>query len=157
MSGRPPIGKQAMTAAERQRRRRKKLSAEKSVAAKKAIRAAHRAKAAKRYLPTPPGVTYWDRITVLLPDGTTKEILSPFTKPLAACQWNLDSDDIFALLAELVQLARMRDLDVESFVTKECHKKLSRMTGGLMVSGKPPGPKEQRDNQHVVDILTGQA
>jgi hypothetical protein len=110
MSGRPPIGKKAMTAAERQRRRRKTLAKQKTSIATKAIRAMARQKTADDYIPAPPGITYWSRCEVRLVDGTLKTILEPKTKPLAACDTNLDDDDVLALIRRLGTMAKQRGL-----------------------------------------------
>jgi len=105
MSGRPPIGKKAMTAAERQRRRRKGLAAQKSADVTKAIRAKARQKTAETYIPTPPGITYWRYCEVRLADGALKKVAAPETKPLAACHTDLDADDILALIRRLGTMA----------------------------------------------------
>ena len=72
-----------MTPAERQRRRRAKLT-------KKALaqmsNSERRKKQLGTYIPMPPGITYWRYVEVQLTDGTTKRIVMPETKPLAACE-----------------------------------------------------------------------
>jgi hypothetical protein len=110
MTGRPPIGKKAMSAAERQRRRRKKQAGEKSAAVKKALRGIAKQKTAARYIPMPPGITYWRYCEVRLADGTLKKVAAPETKPLAACDTDLDEDDILALIRRLGTMAKQRGL-----------------------------------------------
>jgi hypothetical protein len=56
--GRKPIGKKAMTAVERQQRRRKRLRKEKLKLGTKALKEKKRLKAAQDYIPAPPGSTY---------------------------------------------------------------------------------------------------
>ncbi|HJZ89692.1 MAG TPA: hypothetical protein VKE40_02395 [Gemmataceae bacterium] len=67
--GRKPVGKKAMTDAERQRRRRKRLRKEKLKLGKKALREQERLKAAEEYIPTPPGVTYFRELVVQTAEG----------------------------------------------------------------------------------------
>ena len=72
--GRPPIGKKAMTAAERQRRRRKKAAKVKTLAQMKLWATKKREEYAKDYTPAPPGITYWRYRQVRMPDNT----ISPY-------------------------------------------------------------------------------
>src|SRR5436190_16722080 len=109
--GRPTIFKKgAMTATERQRRRRKKLAAARSDAVKNAYRKKWRDEAALAYVPMPPGITYYEQITVRLADGSMRPVMVPKTKPLAACRNDLDDDDVLALLRQLDQMASRRGL-----------------------------------------------
>jgi hypothetical protein len=108
--GRPPIGKKAMTPAERQRRRRKKLAKKKSHAIAKKLGLQKRAKLAALYNPVPPGITYWRYRRVRLADGTLSHIPWAETKPLAACRQDLDAGDIFALIRRLSTIARDRGI-----------------------------------------------
>ena len=76
---RAPIGKRAMTPAERQqkrRKRRKRLKKEKLALGRKAERQRQLLKAADDYLPTPPGITYWRKVTVVTPQGE-RDVWSP--------------------------------------------------------------------------------
>lgn len=96
--GRPPILKRgAMTAAERQRRRRRRLKKEQRERVGKATAARHRDEQAEKYIPYPPGITYWEKVRVQTAEGE-REIFPPTTKPLAACRRDLDDNDIAALL-----------------------------------------------------------
>jgi hypothetical protein len=106
--GRPPIGKKPMSAAERQRRRLKRIARAASAEVRKAKAARARDKAALAYMPMPPGITYWRKVTVADPDGNPREIWSADTKPLAAIEGSLDDDDVLALLRRLGRIARGR-------------------------------------------------
>jgi hypothetical protein len=110
MTGRPPLGKQAMTAAERQRRRRKKLAKQKSSNQAKALRAIARQKNADSYMPVPPGITFWRRAKVRLDDGCIMETSLPIQKPLASCETTLDDDDVLALIRRLGAVAKRRGI-----------------------------------------------
>ena len=97
--GRPPIRKRAMTDAERQQRRRKKLRRERSDEIKKKHRAIARDKQAESYIPMPPGITHWETVVVQTAEGE-REIFAPKTRPLAAFN-SLEDVDIEALLKQL--------------------------------------------------------
>lgn len=99
-----------MTPAERQRRRRKLLVSKQSAAVAKALRAKARQKAAEKYIPAPPGITYWEKVEVTLPSGEHKVIYTPTTKPLAACETMLDDDDVIALVRRLGSVATERGI-----------------------------------------------
>jgi hypothetical protein len=96
--GRPPIRKKgAMTAADRQRRRRKpsRERAEQIL---------------KQYIPMPPGISYWDQVEVETPEGPRK-VWTPRVKPLASIAHNeLTDEEILELLRQLKALARQRNL-----------------------------------------------
>ncbi len=109
MVGRKPLGKRAMTPAERQARRRARLRRELEGAAKVGKRAAARDRAHAAYISAPPGITYWAAVEVAR-DGTTREIMAPNTRPLAACENDLTDDDVLALLAQLQKIASNRGL-----------------------------------------------
>jgi hypothetical protein len=107
---RPPIGKRAMTPAERQRRRRKKLRKEKLALGSRAENERRRLKAAETYMLMPPGITYWREVEVLTADGPRK-ILTPTTKPLPSLQVSdLDDSDVIQLLRQLTRAAIARGL-----------------------------------------------
>ena len=108
--GRKPIGKRAMTPAERQARRRAKLRKEASKAVSAGKRRAARDKANARYIPYPPGITYYEAVTVTLQDGGKREIWTPKTRPLAACHTDIADDDVLALLEQLNAIAKERGL-----------------------------------------------
>src|SRR3954471_17827490 len=97
--GRTPIGKRAMTPAERQRRRRARLAKEHKAVISQRLRFKRREETALNYAPTPPGVTYWTPLVVDTPDGP-RSIFSPTTKPLAACAQDLDDDDVMDLFRQ---------------------------------------------------------
>ncbi len=108
--GRPPVGKKAMTPAERQRRRRKNLKrAERSERERAAIARA-RYESDKAYIPYPPGVHYWERLRVTTESGAIVEIWSPKRKPLAAIHDGLDDEAVLALLDQLHGIAKKRGL-----------------------------------------------
>jgi hypothetical protein len=107
--GRPPIGKRAMTPAERQRRRRAKVAKGHKAEIGRRLWFKHREQAAMNHVPAPPGITYWTQVTVQTPDGE-KPIFSPTTRPLAACAADLDDDDVMALLVQVTELAKQRNL-----------------------------------------------
>lgn len=112
---RPTVGKQAMTPAERQQRRRKRLKAERAAETKKVERAKRRAKNTDLYIPMPPGVTYWQQVTVITPDGE-HTVWAPKTRPLAACDSDLEDRDVLALLSQLRSIAEARGLDIRTEV-----------------------------------------
>ena len=108
--GRTPIGKKAMTDAERQQRSRAKAKKATLAVGHKAEREKRLAKAAERYIPMPPGVTYWETIE-LHPGANTIRIWQPTTRPLAAMAIaQLEDDDIVSLLAMLSKEAKRRGL-----------------------------------------------
>lgn len=108
--GRPPIGKRAMTPAERQQRRRKRLAKEKAAVASKAKKSRAREKAAAAYIPTPPGITYWTKVTVQTDDGE-REIWTPRSKPAAVIEpGDLDDIDLLAAWRHITRLAISRGL-----------------------------------------------
>lgn len=106
--GRKPVGKKAMTAAERQRRRRKRLRSAKLKLGKKALRQKKLLEAGEQYIPTPPGVTYWRRVTIRTVDGD-RTFWQPTTRPLAAMAWGeLTDADLDALREHLDREVRKR-------------------------------------------------
>lgn len=107
--GRPPIGKRAMSDAERQRRRRARLAKEHKTVIARKLRFKQREEAAVNYVPTPPGVTYWTQVVIETPCGP-KAIFSPTTRPLAACAADLEDEDVLALLQQVTHLAKSRRL-----------------------------------------------
>ena len=106
---RPPIGKRAMTTAERQRRRRAKLAKDHKTEIARRLRFKRREEAAMNHVPAPSGITYWTRVMVQTPDGDMP-IFCPVTKPLATCAADLDDDDVMALLIRVTELAKERGL-----------------------------------------------
>ncbi len=110
--GRKTIGKKPMTPAERQRRRRKRLKADRSDEVRKKSAAKARDERALAYNPMPPGVTVWRVVRVKAREEV--EIWQPATRPLAAFQDGLEDDDILALLRDLRILAAERGLSPDS-------------------------------------------
>ncbi|OAI51860.1 hypothetical protein AYO44_16875 [Planctomycetaceae bacterium SCGC AG-212-F19] len=108
--GRKPKGRKAMTDAERQRRRRKRLRSEKLKLGRKAERQKKWLKTAGDYIPTPPGITYWEKVTIRTTDGE-RTLWQPKTRPAAAVEWNDAEDtDVLAVLEATLQEARRRSL-----------------------------------------------
>src|SRR3954451_6636820 len=101
--GRSPIGKKAMTPAERQRRRRAKLAkTHKAVIARK-LRLKRRGKAANEFsLPEPPGLTLWRWVWH---EETQMRICIPITRPLPAVAQRLEDDEVLDLLHQLRDIA----------------------------------------------------
>jgi hypothetical protein len=66
-------------------------------------------KVAESYLPAPPGITHWCRVTVTTPEGE-QQVWVPKTKPLAVCENQLEDDEVTGLLAHLAALAIKRGL-----------------------------------------------
>jgi hypothetical protein len=65
-------------------------------------------KAVSEYIPMPPGITYWEQVTVR--SGVEQTILQPTTKPLAACELHLTDEDVLALWVQITRLMRERKL-----------------------------------------------
>ena len=136
--GRPPIGKKAMTPAERQARRRKRLDKEAGAAVAKAKRAKRLAEEAERYIPYPPGVTYWQQVNVAVQDEREVLVWRPETRPLAACQSTIENEDVLALLKQLARMAAVRDILLaaeQAFHDGVESRKDPMASGGLMVFG----------------------
>ena len=72
--GRKPVGKRAMTPAERQARRRKRLRKEHSVEVRRRKRLMREEKIALAHKPMPPGITYYRKVAV---SGASGRSLSP--------------------------------------------------------------------------------
>src|ERR1700756_3776800 len=83
--GRKPIGKKAMTDAQRQESRRKRLRKEKLKLGAKAEKEKKRLKNGDNYIPTPPGITYYVKVRV---EG--RDLWAPTTQPLASMKWDED-------------------------------------------------------------------
>ena len=103
--GRKPIGRRAMTPVERQRRHRKRLRKEKTAHALKIEAARQRQISAEKYIPYPPGITYYEKVSVITPEGE-QTIFVPKTRPLAACRDDLEDEDVVALLDQLEKIAK---------------------------------------------------
>ena len=143
--GRPSIGTRAMTAAERQQRRRKILDAEKSVVVRKAQRAKRRAEEAERYIPYPPGVTYWHKVNVAVQDEREILVWRPETRPLAACQASIENEDVLALLRQLGRMAAVRGIlptAEQAFRDGVESRKDPMASGGFMVFEAARGPEK---------------
>ena len=110
--GRNPIGKKPMTPAERQRRRRKRLKANRSDEVRKKSAAKAREERALAYIPMPPGITVW--YLKRMRAREEQEIWQPRTRPLAAFQDGLEDDDILSLLRDLRILAAERGLSPDA-------------------------------------------
>ena len=107
---RKPIGKAAMTPAERQRRRRKRLKAEQLKTATAAERRRRRLKNAAAYIPMPPGVTYWRKVAVVTPEGE-REVLAPTTQPYPSLALaDFEDAEVVVLLRALAREADRRRL-----------------------------------------------
>ncbi len=110
--GRNSIGKKPMTPAERQRRRRKRLKADRSAEVRKKSAAKARDERALQYNPMPPGITVWFKKRIRANEEF--EAWIPRTRPLAAFQDGLEDDDILSLLRDLRILAAERGLSLDS-------------------------------------------
>jgi hypothetical protein len=106
MGRRPIFKKGAMSDAERQRRRRKKLRRQRTAEIVKRERWQRRAKNTKNLVPYPPGITRWRKVEIK--PGIT--ISQAVTQPLAACWRDLTNEEISALLIQLIRLAIRRGL-----------------------------------------------
>ena len=108
--GRKPVGKKAMTDAQRQARRRKKLrkaqlklggtilQQEKQ---KKKLKAAK----ATDYIPVPPGITYWRQIKCACGGWYWQ----PKTQPLPAMNWEeLSEEELSEVAAKAIYALKMR-------------------------------------------------
>lgn len=114
--GRPPIGKKAMSAAERQKRHRKKQKREFSALAKKAAQQKARLEAAKHDKPMPPGFHVWRRRTVNTPDGET-DIWVSDERPFASTDLSLVENIDLGVLGALLQAeATKRGLQLNDLV-----------------------------------------
>jgi hypothetical protein len=111
---RQPLGKRAMAPAERQQKRRKRLRKEKLATGHKAEKQRRLLKAAADFMPMPPGITYWRKVTVTTPE-LEREVWTPTTQPLAAIDMHdglsvLADEDISRLLQALLEEAAKRGL-----------------------------------------------
>ena len=148
--GRKPVGKRAMTPAERQARRRKRLRKERSVEVRHREGLIRREKRALAhiYIPMPPGITYWRYVTVLTDEGE-REVVAPTTRPLATCGTDLEDDEIHSLIRQLRRIARQRGLAIEpeGEVVDETHASLNQVgdvdrakipsRGGVLIGPRP--------------------
>jgi hypothetical protein len=99
--GRPTLFKKgALTPAERQKRHRKKLKAERSGEVRKRIANRQREEEALQYLPAPPGITYYREVTIR-PEHVGRTVWRPTRRPLARCDNYLEDEEIIGLLCEL--------------------------------------------------------
>jgi hypothetical protein len=106
--GRKPVGKKAMTDAERQRRRRKKLRKEKLKLGRKAEKERKRLEAAKKYIPVPPGITYWVEVEV-----NGRKLWQPKTQPLPSMRWEeLREEDLRYLIERAREELECRRLGI---------------------------------------------
>lgn len=113
MAGRNPIGKKAMTPAERQARRRKKIAKADSAAVAKMKHAQSRTKAAKTFEAMPPGINVWRRIKVMGADGEPMEIWSAKQRPLTSMRvGDLQDEDLMSLTRSLLAEMNRRSLDL---------------------------------------------
>ena len=108
--GHKAIGRKAMTAAERQARRRKRLRKTRATELNHKLRLQARDARALAYIPMPPGITYWVTVKVKTPADEITEVWSPRTRPLAAIAVDLTDEDVRALLKQITDLARKRKL-----------------------------------------------
>ena len=63
---------------------------------------------AEQYIPYPPGITYWRKVT--LRAGETTEIMQPKTQLLPSIAGDLEDDEVRSLLEQITKLARKRGL-----------------------------------------------
>jgi hypothetical protein len=110
--GRPTIFKKgALTPAERQKRHRAKIRRQEHALGKQAFIEDKRKRLAalgQGYIPAPPGITYWRRMTVITPQGERK-VYAPVTQPLASIATaELRDVDIAALIHVLQREQRVR-------------------------------------------------
>ena len=57
---------------------------------------------AETFIPTPPSITYWRCVTVR-PGDAERKIMQPITKPLPACERDLDDEEVVVLLKQIVR------------------------------------------------------
>ena len=148
--GRPPIGKKAMSPAQRQRRRRKTLKKAEKTEQQRATAARARYEREKQYRPMPPGVYYWKELEVRDAENNIVKIWRPHCRPLAACHEHLEDEDILALLDELHGMARDRGLDLRHlppYPSVVRHLEDESMTLSGLPRSSRPGP--------TLDILSG--
>jgi hypothetical protein len=107
---RNPIGKQAMTDAERQARRRRKLQQKADAALTRRERLRKREQNAKDFQPMPPGITYWRRVTLRV--DRDAEVWQPLTRPLPACDNALEDDEVVTLIRQLHRVAYERGITI---------------------------------------------
>jgi hypothetical protein len=148
--GRPPIGKKAMTDAERQKRRRKKLAAEASAEVQKFRKAQKRAQAAKGIFPAPPGISYWRFIDI--EPGVRTTISQPTTLPFAQCELDLEPDDLLALIGQLAGRARQLGIEAEALQAFRDGPRPGLGKAGLMV---PEDLAQAGPDQVTYDLLSG--
>jgi hypothetical protein len=101
--GRKPVGKKAMTDAQRQQRHRARTKVRlvaKGAKWDKAERRKRRlAKLGEQIVPAPPGITYWREVAVTGPEGEAKMIWTPVTQPAASVMLHeLSNGEIEGLL-----------------------------------------------------------
>ena len=135
-----------MTAAERQRRHRARVRREQLAASVPARIEAHRKrlrKLGKDYIPAPPGITYWQTMTVITPQGE-QQIQTPMTRPLASIELSELSDkDIAALLYVLqTEQERRRKGAEDSAATRRSFEQLFRVKPGTTAYVGPYVPPE---------------
>ncbi len=109
--GRKPIGKLAMTAAQRQRKRRRKLKGKRSAELRAKDAARRREKMLEGYIPSPPGITYWKHVEIR-PEHVGRQICQPATRPLASCQNELSNEDVIALIQRLYRQCQRRGIPI---------------------------------------------
>ena len=88
-----------MTAAERQRRRRKKLRAQQPAEVRQKLVKRSRDKHALKYMPMPPGITRWHQVTIS--PGQEVTIWQPEPVPLPMFDNELDDAEIIYVLGLL--------------------------------------------------------
>jgi hypothetical protein len=116
--GRPTLFKRgAMTAAERQKRHRKRNRKQRTDEVVRMERFMRREENAKNYIPSPPGITYWRKVR-FRPNEEVEEML-PTTRPLAQCDHDLDDEEVLALLDQLEKIARARGLTLPARPTND--------------------------------------
>ena len=116
--GRPPIGKSAMSPAERQQRRRK-LNA---LAEKQKIEPVDPNPKRRRrpdYLPMPAGLVFWEPVKVVAVDGSHITAKMPIRRPLAEVDGTLTDDDLLYLVGKLSAQAIQRGLVSRATTARE--------------------------------------
>jgi hypothetical protein len=110
--GRPPVFKKGpMTAAERQRRHRKKLRTQRSAEARRNIAKRNWDGNALKYMPMPPGITYWHQVAIRASQEVT--VWQPDRVPLPMLDDELDDGEIIHLLGLLNWQVEKRGLPVD--------------------------------------------
>jgi hypothetical protein len=133
--GRKPIGKKAMTPAQRQRRRRTRVRRALIAAGAGLDKAERRkrrlAKLGKQIIPAPPGITYWREITVTTLEGE-RQVWAPITQPAPGVALRELTNIEIASLIEVLEREQDRRAGREV-------DPLQRTALNAMLASRPPG------------------